>query len=362
MTKSKSPKSPPPVQSQNQKSFLQKRVWNSEEDTKLHQLVKEHGPTRWSFIASQMGDRIGKQCRERWHNHLNPKIKKENWSENEEWLLFLSHQLLGNKWAEISKYLFGRTDNCIKNHWNSTMRKKLDKYRLKLIPAVNLFKSAPAKFSKKFSGLEKSLIKDIIKENCLEVRFSGRKSDRQICEEAQVSNVQEGVLGDLSKLSVQNFNEENFIDDLIKLAHENELTFSEMTGLLGFIQQNQEEIVGEISEKEDFNKNQEIQNLETKKEGNFASGHSSSLKPKNNIDNSLNQKLPEKLPSSLLIPNFFINFLNLGIARSWNDNKSKSPIKVGVALPLNINANDVCLRTSLKIEKRGVENVEEVFW
>lgn len=57
--------------------------------------------------------RIGKQCRERWHNHLNPLINKNPWTQEEEWILFLSHQLKGNKWSEITLILQGRTDNGI---------------------------------------------------------------------------------------------------------------------------------------------------------------------------------------------------------------------------------------------------------
>lgn len=107
---------------------LVKGPWTKEEDNLVVELVEKEGQKRWSEIAKHLPGRIGKQCRERWHNHLNPAINRTAWTTDEEVALVQAHAMYGNKWAEIAKLFHGRTENSIKNHWNCSVKKKLSLY------------------------------------------------------------------------------------------------------------------------------------------------------------------------------------------------------------------------------------------
>lgn len=113
--------------------FQMRQVWTTDEDNILMQRIEKHGNKSWTRVAQELNNlvhggrhiRQGKQCRERWFNHLNPDLKKGQWTLEEDVFILEQQRVIGNRWSDISKCLQGRNENSVKNRWKSLMKRAM---------------------------------------------------------------------------------------------------------------------------------------------------------------------------------------------------------------------------------------------
>ncbi|KAJ4844005.1 hypothetical protein Tsubulata_010779 [Turnera subulata] len=130
----------------NSTNKLRKGLWSPEEDDKLMNYMLRNGQGCWSDVARNAGlQRCGKSCRLRWINYLRPDLKRGAFSPQEEEMIIHLHSLLGNRWSQIAARLPGRTDNEIKNFWNSTIKKRLKNLSSTASPNTSDSSSEPNK-------------------------------------------------------------------------------------------------------------------------------------------------------------------------------------------------------------------------
>lgn len=128
----------------NSQRSAKKGNWTSQEDELLFSWVERHGPTKWTECSKEIKGRCGKQCRERWVNILNPDVKKGNWSDHEQDVIFDNLSTYTTSWSAMSHILPGRTENSIKNYFYSSVRRLKSNNLFLLLKSIYITKKFTA--------------------------------------------------------------------------------------------------------------------------------------------------------------------------------------------------------------------------
>ncbi|MED6144268.1 hypothetical protein PIB30_014128 [Stylosanthes scabra] len=187
---------------------VKKGPWTPEEDQKLVHHIYKHGHRNWRLLPKLAGlNRCGKSCRLRWINYLRPGIKREKFSQEEEQTILHLHSILGNKWSTIASYLPWRTDNDIKNFWNTRLKKKLIQMGLDPVTHQPVIVDHYSSMVEQALRLQQELEAQLANLRCLQIQYLSNISSYDNLNGSIITNTEPfGSLNSISTISNENHN------------------------------------------------------------------------------------------------------------------------------------------------------------